>query len=1094
VTNRGYRMFARLGSRRLFVGFVVVVGSASAIAGTTTRVSVDSSGTEGNLRSGLSDDSVAISGDGRYVAFDSDASNLVAGDTNGRTDVFLRDRQTGTTTRVSVSSGGVEGNGNSARAAISSDGRWVVFRSTATNLVAGDTNGFDDIFVRDTQAGTTVRVSTSSAGVQANGQCSTSSISTDGRFIAFASVATNLVAGDTNGVRDIFMVDRDVDGDGIFDEAGQTSTFRASVATGGIEANAQSRAPALSGDARYCVFDSDATNLVAGDTNGVSDVFVFDRATNVTTRVSVDSSGTQSNGASSEPVVSSNGRFVMYQSDATNLVSGDTNGVTDIFVWDRNVALTVRVSVSSAGVEANGPSTDPAISPGARFTAFRSTATNLVAGDTNGVADAFVYDRQTATTTRVDLDSNGQQGNGDTFDPSVSNDGRVAVWTSASSNFVTGDTNAATDVFVHDAVDTSPPVIQCPSSVSAECTTPGGGTVTFSVTAFDGCDPNPVVACTPSSGSTFLLGPTTVNCTATDVSSNVSSCSFVVTVADTQAPGLSCPAGVVAECTSPSGASVSFSVTASDTCDAAPSVFCAPSSGSDFAFGVTSVSCTASDAAGNVSTCSFDVTVVDTTPPSVTCPSDATLECEGPAGAVASFGASASDACESSVTPVCVPASGSTFPIGTTTVTCTASDSSSNVGSCSFAVHVVDTVAPAITCPSSTSVECATTSGTSVSFDATALDLCDPAPGVACVPTSGSTFALGTTTVTCTATDAAANASSCSFDVTVVDTTAPSITCPTDVTADCQKSGGALVTFDATATDVCDPAPVVSCSPSSGSLFPIGLTQVDCTALDGSGNSASCSFHVTVGDVTITSVVPASGSVLGGDFTSIIGCNFTNVGDTTVRVGGVVATLVDVTASRIRFRTPAGSGTVDVEVVNSNGTGLLPSSYTYVDAALAARFGNVNVALGDRENVLTINGSIGDGFRQVFVNQHQSITGAMVPPSSRTTARFAMYAWARFPGGVNLKVQPFGLGTTCFPTPLTHNCLPQPNAIWNNLGFTNFLGTATFPSTPAPSTFFTYPGFGSQRSITFQGFVQDDGSQNSRNASITNAVILRVNP
>ncbi|MBI1851373.1 MAG: HYR domain-containing protein [Planctomycetes bacterium] len=1082
--------------RRLALGLLSILAiSATAFGGTTTIVSIDSSNVIGNARSGISDDSVAISGDGRFVAFDSDATNLVAGDTNGRSDVFLRDRQSGTTVLVSVTSGGVQGNGNSARAAISSDGRYVVFRSSATNLVAGDTNAVDDIFVRDTQAATTVRVSQSSAGVQGNAASSTSSISTDGRFIAFASQASTLITGDTNGVRDVFLVDRDADADGIFDEPGATTTSRVSVGAGGAEANAQSRAPALSSDGRYVVFDSDATNLVAGDTNAVSDVFIFDRVSSATTRVSVDSSGVQSNGASSEPVISGNGRFVMYQSDATNLVAGDTNGVTDIFVHDRNVAVTARISVSSGGAQANGPSTDAAISPGARFTAFRSTATNLVTGDTNGRADAFVYDRQTATTSRVSVDSNGIQGNDDSGDPSVSNNGQVAVFSSVATNIVTGDSNAVSDVFVHDLVDVSPPVIQCPSAVTAECSQPGGGTVTFSVTAFDGCDPNPTVVCVPASGSVFSFGTTTVNCTATDVSNNVATCSFGVTMADTTAPTLACPSGVTAECTRPSGADVSFSVTATDVCDGAPSVFCAPSSGSAFAMGQSTVSCTSTDAAGNVSTCSFDVNVVDTTAPSVSCSSNLTVECEGPAGAVASFGASATDVCDLAPSVGCVPASGSTFPLGTTSIVCSSQDAAGNVGSCSFSVHVFDTVAPAIQCPSPSSVECATPSGTAVKFAATASDLCDVAPAIACVPASGSVFPLGTTSVSCTATDVSGNASGCSFDVTIVDTTAPAIQCPTDVTANCQQSGGAIITFDATATDACDSAPVVECVPGSGTLFPIGLTQVDCTATDGSGNSSSCSFNVTVGNVTLTSVLPNTGTVLGGDLTNIFGCGFTTAGDTTVRVGGVSASIVDVTSSHIRFRTPAGSGTADVEVTNSNGTAVLPAAYTYVDATLAARFGNVNVARGDRENVLTVNGSTGNAFREVSAPLLSPISAAMATPSSRVTARFAVYAWARFPNGGTMSVQPSGLGIMCLPTPLNHRTPPQPNTIWNNIGFPFVIGQPTFPSSPAPTTFFNFSrGFGVSHVITFQGFIQDDGSQIPQGYSITNAVILHVGP
>jgi hypothetical protein len=227
--------------------------------GATTRVSVSSVGGQGNdFSSGP-----ALSADGRYVAFESTASNLVAGDTNGSGDVFVHDRQTGATTRVSVSSTGEQGNGNSFRAALSADGRYVAFESTASNLVAGDTNGTSDIFVHDRQTGATTRVSVSSAGEQGNNNSFRSALSANGRYVAFYSLASNLVAGDTNGRWDVFVHDR------------QTGvTRRVSVSSAGVQGNHDSMWPALSADGRYVAFDSVASNLVPGDTNETWDVFI----------------------------------------------------------------------------------------------------------------------------------------------------------------------------------------------------------------------------------------------------------------------------------------------------------------------------------------------------------------------------------------------------------------------------------------------------------------------------------------------------------------------------------------------------------------------------------------------------------------------------------------------------------------------------------------------------------------------------------------------------------------------------------------------------------------------------------------------------
>ncbi|PKN65255.1 MAG: hypothetical protein CVU57_11495, partial [Deltaproteobacteria bacterium HGW-Deltaproteobacteria-15] len=303
------------------------------------RVSVSSDGSEGNGSSVYS----SISADGRYVAFQSTASNLVSGDTNGKDDIFVHDRQTGATTRVSVSSGGLEGNGfSNGRPSISADGRYVAFQSTASNLVSGDTNGKYDIFVHDRQTGATTRVSVSSNGSEGNSNSYSPSISSDGSYVAFDSNASNLVPGDTNENYDIFVHER---------QTGATS--RVSVGSDGSEGNGRSSNPSISADGRYVAFNSDAGNLVPVDTNGDYDVFVHDRQTGATSRVSVSSDGSEGNSYSLFPVISADGRYVAFASNAGNLVPGDTNGIYDIFVHDRQTGATSRVSVSSDGSEGN---------------------------------------------------------------------------------------------------------------------------------------------------------------------------------------------------------------------------------------------------------------------------------------------------------------------------------------------------------------------------------------------------------------------------------------------------------------------------------------------------------------------------------------------------------------------------------------------------------------------------------------------------------------------------------------------------------------------------------------------------------------------
>jgi hypothetical protein len=342
-------------------------------------------------------------------------------------------------TRVPVDAAGQQANGGSYDAAISADGRFVAFTSAASNLVAGDTNGSDDVFVRDRVAKVTRRVSVGPTGQQANGDSLKPAISADGRFVAFDSVASNLVAGDTNGSFDVFVRDRVA-----------KVTRRVSVGPAGQEANGGSYDAAISADGRFVAFISSASNLVAGDTNGSYDVFVRDRVAQVTRRMSVGPAGQQANGGSLQPAISADGRFVAFWSWASNLVAGDTNNADDVFVRDRVAQVTRRVSVGPAGQQANDGSLHPAISADGRFVTFRSWASNLVAGDTRGRIDVFVRDRVAQVTRRVSVGQGGRQANGDSFEPAISAHGRFVTFGSFAPNLVAGDINHRPDVFVRD--------------------------------------------------------------------------------------------------------------------------------------------------------------------------------------------------------------------------------------------------------------------------------------------------------------------------------------------------------------------------------------------------------------------------------------------------------------------------------------------------------------------------------------------------------------------------------------------------------------------------------------------------------------------
>ena len=410
--------------------------------GTLQRVSV----TDAEAQANGASTAPRISDDGRYVAFVSSASNLVTGDTNSADDVFVRDRTAGTTTRVSISTGGVQGNGFSTNPDVSADGRFVTFLSEATNLVGADTNFFPDVFVRDRQTNTTTRVSVSTAGVQGDGTTGDPTISDNGAVVAFTSGSGNLVAGDGNFDFDIFVR-----------VLATNTTSRVSLSSGGAQGDGRSEASALSSDGRYVSFTSISANLVAGDTNAVADTFRRDRQTGTTVRTSVADDETQANDAvPNQPAsaISGNGALIAFAGIATNLVAGDSNTVADVFVRDVPGATTVRASVNAEPHTAPsgilGPTPTPVVSSTGRYVAFASDADNLVANDTNAATDIFVRDLQAGTVQRVSVAGAASQVNSDSFSPAISADGRFVTFVSAAINLVAGDTNAVNDIFVRD--------------------------------------------------------------------------------------------------------------------------------------------------------------------------------------------------------------------------------------------------------------------------------------------------------------------------------------------------------------------------------------------------------------------------------------------------------------------------------------------------------------------------------------------------------------------------------------------------------------------------------------------------------------------
>lgn len=403
-------------------------GPATAV---TALLSVASDGTHGNADSFYP----SLSADGSTVAFASAATNLAAPEPVRAMNIFVRFQRDGRTVRVSDAADGGAGDGDSTAPVLSGDGSVVAFESFADNLVSGDINGASDIFVRDRASGRTSRVSVDSDGVQGNEGSSSPSISADGRFVAFASDATALVPGDRNRAGDVFVHDR---------KTGRTT--RMSVASDGKPGNGASFSPQISADGRFVAFVSEATNLVRGDTNGAADVFVHDRETGRTSRVSVASNGAQLGGDAFTAAVSGDGRFVAFTTDAGNVVPGDDNHASDVFVHDGQTGRTVLVSAAGDGHPSDRGSFTPSLSADGRSVAFVTDGA-LVPDDTNNTEDVYVADLSTGALRRVSLAVDGSEGNGPSTGPSISGDGTAVAFESLADNLVVPDTNSVGDVF-----------------------------------------------------------------------------------------------------------------------------------------------------------------------------------------------------------------------------------------------------------------------------------------------------------------------------------------------------------------------------------------------------------------------------------------------------------------------------------------------------------------------------------------------------------------------------------------------------------------------------------------------------------------------
>ena len=400
-------------------------------------------------------------------------------------------------------------------------------------------------------------------------------------------------------------------------------------------------------------------------------------------------------------------------------------------------------------------------------------------------------------------------------------------------------------------VDTTAPDLNVPVDFNVEATSPLGAVVNYSVSTFD-VSGNVLVVCLPASGSIFSLGITNISCTATDDSNNIITKNFNVNVVDTTVPNLIVPGNQVIEATSPYGAIYGFVVSSTDIVDTNVGIVC--DHDNNFPLGVTTVSCIATDDFNNFSTGLFDVNVVDTTPPVITAPGTITVDANANS-VIVNFSATANDIVDGDVIVNCTPASGTDFNLGTTLVSCNAVDSRGNSADSNFNIIIQDVNYPILTIPSDITEEANIFGGAIVNFIVTATDEVDGSLTVTCDHNSGDLFSLGTTTVSCSATDLSNNTSDANFSITVIDTTGPDMNL-LGINPQIIELGFDYIEFGATANDIYDGNldTNITIDSTDVNVFVIGLYKVIYSVVDSQGNDSNIVRDVNVVD-TINPII-----------------------------------------------------------------------------------------------------------------------------------------------------------------------------------------------------------------------------------------------
>ncbi len=410
-----------------------------------------------------------ISGDGRYIVFNSLSNNYVAGDDNNSQDVFLYDQDTNEFELISKNTVNDFANGNSIQPSISANGRYVTYESVATNIVASDTNGRSDIFLYDRQTGTTERISVSSDEDEGNHNSNFAIISGDGSSVVFQSHASNLVtAANHFAVSNVFV--RSI-------ADGTTELISLSLDASSYSSGNSSN-PSISEDGRYVTFQSIATNLVADTVNIHYDIFLYDRQANIMTFVSRTFDDSQSSDPAYDPSISADGRYVTFSSNNDLLVAGDNNDMYDIFLYDRQEETLIRVIDSTVGETTTGSSNYPGLSSDGRYLTFSSTSDGLVAADTNDVEDVFIIDLQDNSIQRVSISSTSEQSNAISIQAAISQDASSIVFVSLGTILDTAgaNLNEVKDIFIWET-DGSVTTIPADNPVSGNVPLDKGATV-----------------------------------------------------------------------------------------------------------------------------------------------------------------------------------------------------------------------------------------------------------------------------------------------------------------------------------------------------------------------------------------------------------------------------------------------------------------------------------------------------------------------------------------------------------------------------------------------------------------------------------------